>query len=382
MLKALRASLSPRSMANYNYHRLSPTDFEKLAADLLGAELGVSFERFAEGRDGGVDFRHALDDGKVIIGQAKRYQNTNTLIRRVGTELAKLGRLKPVRYVLVTSCSLTLANKLTIAEKLTPWLKDADVWGAESLDDLLARYPEVLRRNFKLWLGDASQLSLVFNNALHQRTKAILDARIKPLVENFVPHKAVSDVSGALHSQGYCLITGDPGIGKTSLAGYIAMLELVEDPNTQVLWISDRRIDAVLQGITAGQKTIVVLDDFLGATFLSAETSVAFAEDLNALLGAAQKNPHDLKVILTSRDYVLEQACWQIDEQQSGVRALLNRAHIKLQGYSYRVRGEIFYNLLRSSQLSVAMRIVWQKIVCLTSFYETRVLIRECLHCF
>lgn len=348
-------------MPHYNYHRLSPTDFEILAADLLAAELGVSFERFAEGRDGGVDFRHTLQDGKTIIGQAKRYQSTNSLINKIGTELAKLGRLSPTRYVLITTCSLTAANKLVIAEKLSPWLKQADIWGAEHLDDLLARHPDVLSRNFKLWLGDASQLSLVFNNALHQRTRAILSARIKPLVEGFVPHQAVVDVLGFLKEYGYCLITGDPGIGKSSLAGYVAMCEVTNDPKTQVIWISDRRLDSVLQGITLGQKTMVVLDDFLGATFLSADMSVAFAEDLNAILALAKANPDDLKVVLTSRDYVLAQASWQIDEQQSGIGNALSKACVHLDGFPYRVRGEILYNLIRDSQLSDAERGLWNE---------------------
>lgn len=348
-------------MAKYDYHRLSPTDFEMLASDLLGAELGVKFERFAEGRDGGVDFRHTFEDGRVIIGQAKRYQNTNSLIRKIGTELAKLGHLEPTRYVLVTSCSLTAANKLTIAEKLSPWSKEGDIWGAEHLDDLLAQHPEVLRRNFKLWLGDSTQLSLMFNNGLHQRTQAIFNSRIKPLVENFVSHQAVLDVVNQLNEYGYCLVTGDPGIGKTSLAGYVVMRELTTDPNMQVLWISDRRIDSVLQGITPGQKTFIVLDDFLGATFLSPESSVAFAEDLNAILALAKAKPHELKVILTSRDYLLAQANWQIDELQSGVGSGLRQACVKIKGFSYRVRGEIFYNLVRISRLTEAQRLLWQK---------------------
>lgn len=348
-------------MANYNYHRLSPTDFEMLASDLLGAELGVKFERFAEGRDGGVDFRHISEDGKDIVGQAKRYQSTNALIQKIGTELAKLGRLKPTRYVLVTSCSLTAANKLTIAEKLSPWLKEGDIWGAEHLDDLLAQHPEVLRRNFKLWLGDSSQLSLMFNNGLHQRTQAIFSSQIKPLVENFVSHQAVLDVVYRLNEYGYCLVTGDPGVGKTSLAGYVVMRELASDPNMQVLWISDRRIDSVLQGITPGQKTFVVLDDFLGATFLSPESSVAYAEDLNAILALAKANPHELKVMLTSRDYVLAQANWQIDEMQSGVGSALRQACVQIKGFSYRVRGEIFYNLVRISRISESQRLLWQK---------------------
>jgi len=35
----------------YDYLRLSPTDFEALAADVLATLTGERFERFSEGRD-------------------------------------------------------------------------------------------------------------------------------------------------------------------------------------------------------------------------------------------------------------------------------------------------------------------------------------------
>ena len=64
----------------FDFHRLSPTEFEAFAADLAGALHGVRFERFCEGRDGGIDFRHQGDDGRVTIGQAKRYKTATQLL--------------------------------------------------------------------------------------------------------------------------------------------------------------------------------------------------------------------------------------------------------------------------------------------------------------
>ncbi len=69
---------------SFDYHRLSPTDFEALAADLAGALHGVRFERFCEGRDGGIDFRHQGEDGRITIGQAKRYKATTQLLAKMG----------------------------------------------------------------------------------------------------------------------------------------------------------------------------------------------------------------------------------------------------------------------------------------------------------
>jgi len=107
----------------YDYHRLSPTDFEALAADMIATLTGERFERFSVGRDGGIDFRCQLQESDdVIIGQAKRYKSASQLVSRIGDEKPKLDTLKPARYILVVSCSLTQNRKQEIHSKLAPWL--------------------------------------------------------------------------------------------------------------------------------------------------------------------------------------------------------------------------------------------------------------------
>lgn len=49
----------------HNYLSLSPRDFETLAADILSALHSVHFERYGEGRDGGVDGEFVTNDGGV-----------------------------------------------------------------------------------------------------------------------------------------------------------------------------------------------------------------------------------------------------------------------------------------------------------------------------
>jgi len=47
----------------YDFSSLSPSEFEDLARDLVGREIGVRFEAFTDGPDEGMDGRHALADG-------------------------------------------------------------------------------------------------------------------------------------------------------------------------------------------------------------------------------------------------------------------------------------------------------------------------------
>jgi len=56
----------------YDFSTLSPADFEDLARDLIGKKLGVRFEGFATGPDGGIDGRHAKGAHTTIL-QAKHY---------------------------------------------------------------------------------------------------------------------------------------------------------------------------------------------------------------------------------------------------------------------------------------------------------------------
>jgi hypothetical protein len=60
----------------YDLRALSWPDFEDLARDLIGRELGVRFEAFAPGPDGGMDSRHATAEGTTIL------QASTTLSRR------------------------------------------------------------------------------------------------------------------------------------------------------------------------------------------------------------------------------------------------------------------------------------------------------------
>jgi hypothetical protein len=46
-------------MADYDFHQLSPHDFERMSRDLLQADWGVMLESFKTGKDSGTDFRYA-----------------------------------------------------------------------------------------------------------------------------------------------------------------------------------------------------------------------------------------------------------------------------------------------------------------------------------
>ena len=96
----------------YDFSQVTSHEFEKVCQDLLEEELGVSFEVFGPGPDGGVDLRRLASTASpnATIVQCKNYAKTPyaTLLSHLRRdESPKVRALAPDRYILMTSVSLT-----------------------------------------------------------------------------------------------------------------------------------------------------------------------------------------------------------------------------------------------------------------------------------
>lgn len=161
----------------FDYERLSPQDFERLAADVLASRENATVEQFTEGRDGGVDLRYQMSDGGVIVAQAKRVKDFHQLKRLITKERTKLQRLNPSGYRLITSCPLTPHRKAKLQAALHPWAqRPAEIIGRDELDAVLREYPDLIRRHVKLWLQDGEQLQAVLHRAEESASRDAIDA--------------------------------------------------------------------------------------------------------------------------------------------------------------------------------------------------------------
>ena len=174
---------------SYSFSNLSPADFEDLARDLIGREVGVRFEAFGPGPDGGADGRHAAG-GKSIILQAKHYVGSpfSSLKAAMKRERKSIDALSPQRYILATSRPVSPTNKHSLASVIGPALKDeADIFSAGDLNGLLRKYPEVVRGHIKLWLSDAAVLERVIRSAAYSYTamsRAEIEAKVRVYAQN------------------------------------------------------------------------------------------------------------------------------------------------------------------------------------------------------
>ena len=205
----------------YDFHQLSPHDLEILVRDLLQAEWGVTLESFKAGRDGGVDLRYARGPHNLVV-QVKHYVKTGLpgLLRDLKAEAAKVVTLKPTRYLLATSVPLSPANKQAITEIFGGALAVADVLGQEDLNNLLGRHGDIEQKHYKLWLASRAVLDRVLNSEVLTQTEFQVE-KVHATIRRNVRSAAFPKALEILDRDRVVIISGAPGVGKTTLANML-----------------------------------------------------------------------------------------------------------------------------------------------------------------
>jgi energy-coupling factor transporter ATP-binding protein EcfA2 len=323
----------------YDFRTLSPLDFENLARDLIQAELGLRLESFGPGRDLGIDFRFAVGQGSAIV-QAKHYpdEQTDRLVRAVARENAKVERLKPKRYILVTSASLTPLTKQKLVEALPAVaIRLEDILGRADLNNLLTRHPEVERQHFKLWLASTTVLERILHSGVYNRTEAEMD-EIKAIVPKYVHNKSLQEAESILAKHGTLIIAGEPGIGKSTLARMLIWLHTEQDWRISV-------IDDIAEAFEIGdgkEKRLIFFDDFLGQVGLTRDLIRGMDQRFPPFFKRVRANPN-LRFVLTTRDYILAQAQAQ-SQRLSAAEVNSSEFILNVSHYTRAIRAQILFN--------------------------------------
>ncbi|PDS48486.1 hypothetical protein CO662_28750 [Rhizobium anhuiense] len=170
----------------YDFATLSADDFEDLARDLIGRECGVRFEAFTAGTDDGMDGRHAMATGAVIL-QAKHYLRSgfSKLKSKMREERRSIDELAPQRYILATSVALTPANKEDLAEIIGPALiSTGDIFGADDLNASLRSHSDIETAHQKLWQQNTPVLEKVLTSIVR---KAMASEDVPPALASLLP---------------------------------------------------------------------------------------------------------------------------------------------------------------------------------------------------
>jgi hypothetical protein len=338
----------PATVADrYDFANLSPIEFESLSADLVSAETDLRFERFSEGADGGVDGRHSRSDGDIIL-QAKHYKNStwSDLQRAAKHEAANVAALNPTSYYFLTSQPLTRIRKAKLVSLLGhPSVTPANIWGRTELNTYLAKHGEVERRNIKLWLSSAAVLQRLLKNDIAVFTEATQD-EIERILKVFVANPSLAKSASILKSTHCLIVSGPPGVGKTTLAQVLAAE--YSDEGWELVAVASIA-DAFRAFRNEGGRQVFVFDDFLGKIRLD---PVSLARDdgrIVRLMSMVRRNK-DKRFILTTRAYIL-QAARLISEAIDDDSVDVSEMVLNLATYTRELKARILYNHLYHSAL-------------------------------
>lgn len=317
-----------------NWLNLSDYEFEAVAGDLVGAEEGCVFSRSARGRDGGVDLRRDGENGPWVI-QAKHYvRSTAAHLEAVARkEAVRLAQMRPSRYWLVTSRSVSHETKTRLSEMLG----GATVLGVEDLEQMLDAHPEVERRHPKLFLASGAAFRALTQPGTHHRSRRLL-ADIAEQLPLWVQTKSFFEASKLLEFERVCVIAGPPGIGKTTLA-HMLVVDAVDRSFEPIEISAD--VSEGWDALDGDVPQIFFYDDFLGQTSLNDLTK---NEDrrIAQFIRAIRASEKGL-FVLSTREHILQRALSRSDTLRRSA-AMHDRFVLELESYDLLDKAKMMHN--------------------------------------
>lgn len=300
-------------MIDYDFSTLNDKEFENIAIELISRDKNKYFERFQEGKDGGIDGRFSSINGEEEIIQCKHYLKTGykglirALKKKEGknktSEKDKVIKLNPKKYIFATSLTLSPPYKKEIMTMFTPYIKSVnDIYGQENLNDILKNNPDIEERHYKLWISSITVLNRILNNAIKGRSEFLFED-IKERIKLYVVTDNHNNALRKLHESRTIIIAGEPGIGKTTLAEHLALNYIEKDFEFISIANSLNEAEEVFE---IDKKQIFYFDDFLGSNYLDALESRE-ASHIMKFISRIKKDKNK-RFILTSRTNIFNQA--------------------------------------------------------------------------
>lgn len=338
----------------YNFTVLNDKEFEDLCKDLLETDLNIKLQSFKKGKDKGIDFRSSKTKENEIVIQVKHYINSkfsDLKYHLIKTEKPKLLKLDPIpnRYIIATSLDLNVSETNILFSNLQPYINSTDdIYGKKRLEDLIANNNIIEEKFYKLWLTSTNVLNRILHNGIKGKSEFYKEKILKKIglyVKTDDYHKAIEKII----EHHFLIISGAPGIGKTSTA-FILICDFLAK-GFELIYIDDKLKDAEdLISPDKKKKQIFFFDDFLGSNLLeisnprnSESSIVSFIERLQHM-----KNKY---LILTTRTTILNNANLVYEKFRRNSLGSISKYEVEMSSYSKLAKAKILYNHLYQSNL-------------------------------
>ena len=333
---------------DYDFHTLSPMDFELMVRDLLQVKLGLELKAFAHGPDGGVDLR-GQRDGRLVVVQCKHYRGStfHDLKKSAKHEKLKMDRVGPAEYYFVTSQNLVPQQVDQIVDELAPHLESAqNIYTGLDLNNLLALNPAIERNNFKLWMASANVIREIVLSGIWHRNEALME-EIQDRVRLYVYTPSFAQAREVLNEKKVCVITGAPGVGKSMLADMLA-LSYWRD-GWKVIDLPSHQINKAWDVLNKDEKQMLYFDDVFGQTDVQERLSHDGGKTVAQLINYVGKSSTK-RLVITTRTHILQEAESR-DEPLSRADLHARECIVQVSEYSSVRRARVLYNHLYFSNL-------------------------------
>lgn len=333
----------------YDFKNLSPIDFEELVRDVIQVKYGRFVESFTTGRDGGIDLRFSKTPNEEIIIQCKHYSSGFAkLYNRLKKECEAISGKGYKRYILATSVGLTPMNKEKIKNLFEPLItNNDDILGKDDLNNVISNNEQLELTHFKLWFSSTTVFKRILNNRVHLQSQIESD-EINEKVKYYVQNNSYSESLKILKKNNFVIISGIPGIGKTTLAR-VLIFNLSLNSDYQFINISSN-IDDGFDLLKDNKRQIFLFDDFLGRNFLKSSFSSQSEKGIVQLISRVRKSKNKL-LIFTTREYILNQALIEYEHLNRSINEF-DKCIIDLEDYTSLIKAKILYNHLYFNKVS------------------------------
>lgn len=344
-------------MPNYNFYDVfyaAPLHFQQFACAMLSVRENCIFQRFGEGRDGGIDGLYTTDGERTIL-QAKRTAATGkALMSILRGERRRLQAGACSRYILVLSVRSICDEQKEEIRALFPEIRSTnDIVTGEDLNGYLERpeYAHIEKSYHELWLHSGNYLESLLEKNMSQDILMRSEVKIR-LTEKekktFIETELFEVALEMLRAHQRVIISGEPGAGKTAHAVCLADFCVQIDGYKELYFVNSlEEIERILS--TGNEKKVVVFDDFWGhGTFSESRVELNGDRRLQELFRILPCYPN-VRLIFTTREFVLQQGLVSFPELEEISGA--DKITLKVGDYTLPQRAKILYRHLDAADL-------------------------------